>query len=81
MAEIKSGSTVGGSALSNINLEGVSKSNFTTSQLAQIKGNAGSNGSIADDYTWSVSGSNLTITGSGGTIYSLAGSILSITTT
>jgi len=80
MAEIKSNSTVGGSTIANINLEGVSKTNFTTSQLAQIKGTAGSNGSSgssADSNTWSVAGTALTISGSG---YSLVGSTLSITT-
>jgi len=81
MAEIKANSTVGGAPIANISLDGVSKSNFTTAQLAQIKGTAGNNGSIADDYTWSVSGTTLTISGSGGSIYSLAGSTLNITVT
>jgi len=80
MAQLKSGSTIGGTAISNKNLDGVSRSNFNASQLAQIKGNTGSNGSSgssADSNTWSVAGTALTISGSG---YTLSGTTLSINT-
>lgn len=80
MAQLKANSTVGGLALANINLDGVAKSNFTTAQLAQVKGNDGANGSSgsdADSSTWSVSGSTLAITGS---TYSLTSTNLNINT-
>lgn len=82
MAQLKSNSTTGGSALANIKLDGVSKSNFTSSQLAQIKGSNGSNGSngaSADGTTWSVAGTTITITGSDAS-YSLVSGTLSINT-
>jgi len=69
MAQLKANSTFGGSDIANINLDNVSRANFSATHLAEIKGNTGvegvngSNGANGSSATVGKSGSTLSSTG------------------